>query len=71
MGVCIAFKSDSVCYCLQTVPVSQVTQMAKPLPKQTIDKGKVGSSSCWPHAEDCVWFNRSSTGIYSDSSTGM
>jgi hypothetical protein len=35
------------CYCLQTVPVSQVTQMAKPLPKQTIDKGKVGSTACW------------------------
>jgi hypothetical protein len=26
---------------LQTVPVSQMAQMAKPLPKQTIDKGKV------------------------------
>ena len=26
---------------MQTVPVSQVTEAAKPLPKQTIDKGKV------------------------------
>lgn len=34
----------SVCCVVQTVPVSQVTQMAKPLPKQTIDKGKVGLS---------------------------